>query len=291
MHNRFKRIALAALLAPSLAATGTWALAQSQQQSGSKSQQSSQQQQSQSQQQLTQWDVSRLYRNTWSAEEMLDIEVRGAKGEKIGEVEDIIVGADGTISQLVVEVGGLLEVGDQHIGVPWKDVKIAKEMGWIEVPLREVENGTYSLHGRVPQGEEVAAASKAWRVNELIGDYASLENVARYGMVTDVIFSDQGKAQGVIIDRAAGTWGAAGWYGYPYAGYYPGLVYPLPYASAEVGDYARFDYVQLSQESQYSNAGNKRAQQQQARSNRGKQQSSGASAGGGTSVQSSGKQQ
>jgi sporulation protein YlmC with PRC-barrel domain len=273
MKIRFKQPAASALLASALAVPGACALAQDQKPP-----------------ELSRWDPSTLYRDTWSADEMIDTDVRGAKGEEIGEVKDIIVGADGTISKVVVEVGGFLEIGDQHIGVPWKDVRIRDDMRWVEVPLKEVESGTYSLHGRVPQGEDVAAAPKSWRVNELVGDYASLENVARYGMVTDVIFTDEGKAQGVIVDRAAGTWGSAGWYAYPYAGYYPDrYAYPLPYASAEVGDYGRFDYVLLSQQSRYSDAGNERARAQQAKGSR--QQSGGASTGGSGSGQSSGERQ
>jgi sporulation protein YlmC with PRC-barrel domain len=124
---------------------------------------------------------------------MLDIEVRGDGGQVIGEVEDIIVDRNGNISRLVVEVGDFLELGDQHIGVPWKDVKIGEDMAFVQVPLKEVGNGTYSLFGRIPQGEDVAAARTSWRVHELIGDYANLEDVPRYGLVTDVVFNNRGQ--------------------------------------------------------------------------------------------------
>ena len=237
--------------------------------------------------QLQNWDASRLYRNTWSAEEMIDTDVRGQNGEEIGEVKDIIVDRDGNISRVVVEVGGILEIGDQHIGVPWKDVRIGQDMEWVQVPLREVEDGTYSLYGRIPQGEDVAAARGAWRVNELIGDYASLRDIPRYGLVTDVLFNDQGKAQGVIINRTAGAWGRAGWYGYPYSGYYPGAyAYPLPYDSADVGDYGRFSYVEFAQQSEYAGDQNERVEKHVQIER--PQQQGGASAGGGGSASSAG---
>lgn len=240
-------------------------------------QQQSQKQQSQKQQaqkqDLRKWDVSKLYRSTWSADEMLGTDVRGANGEEIGEVKDIIVGPNGNIDKVVVEVGGFLEMGDQHIGVPWKDVQIGADMQDVQVPLREVESGTYSLYGVVPQGENVSVARQYWRVNELIGDYANLADAPRYGMVTDALFDKQGKLQAVIVNRRAGTWGGAGWYGYPYAGYRPGYAYDMPYRAADVRDYGRFDYVVFVEQSEMAGDGaNKRAQQAAAGGGSGQQQ-------------------
>lgn len=203
---------------------------------------------------------SQSYRNLWSAQEMIGTEVIGEGGEQIGEVKDIIVGQDGHISKVVVEVGGWLEMGDQHIGVPWQNVKIGPDMESVRVPaLKEIEDGTYSLFGRVPQGEDVAAAQGAWRVNELIGDYASLRDVPRYGLVTDVLFDQNGDARTVVVRRTAGAWGPIGWYGYPYAGYYPGAyAYPLPYSTADVGRFQPFDYVAFAQTSDLAGDGNGR---------------------------------
>lgn len=234
MNPVFKRTAIAMLLAPALALT---AYAQDRQQAQNRSQQQSD-----------------MYRNAWSAEEMLDTDVRAENGDEIGEVKDIIVGRSGNISKLVVEVGGLLEIGDQHIGVPWKDVKIGRGMEWVQVPLREVQDGSYSLYGDVPQGEEVSAAESAWRVRELLGDYASLEDVPRYGLVTDVIFDARGKAQHVVVDRRVGAWGPAGWYAYPYGGYPDTYAYGLPYDSSEVQELEPFDYAQLAGQSDYAGA-------------------------------------
>ena len=279
MTVNFRRNVIAAILAPALAVPAAAAYAQGQQQDRA-------QQQGQAQgQRLGEWDVAILYREGWSAEEMIDTDVRGPNGEQIGEVKDIFVDRNGNISRVVVEVGGFLEMGDQHIGVPWKDVTVGPDMQWVQVPLKEVESGTYSLYGRVPQGEDVATRTREWRVNELIGDYASLQDVPRYGMVSDVIFSTQGKALGVIVDRTAGTWGTAGWYGYPYAGYRPdAYTYGLPYRSADVGDYGRWSYVEFANTSQYASDQSPRVKQQQAQAQR-QQQGGSAAAGGGTTEQ------
>lgn len=203
-------------------------------------------------------DLSRLYRDGWSAEEMLDAEVRSENGERIGDVKDIVVDRHGNVSRLIVEVGGFLELGDQHIGVPWKDLAFGRDLEWIQVPLRVVKSGEFSLYGRTPapQGESVPTDDESWRVNELIGDQAQLLDARRYGIVSDVIFDSRGRAQAIVVRRGAGVWGAPGRYAYPYAGYYPAqFAYPLPYKSGELASFGEFDYVRLGEESLYSGAG------------------------------------
>jgi hypothetical protein len=116
-----------------------------------------------------------------------------------------------------------------------------------------VENGTYSLYGHVHQGEQVPVRPGAWRVNELIGDYASLEDVPRYGLINDVIFDDEGKAQAVIVSRPAGQWGPYGTYAYPFHGYDRRYsYYPLPYRSTAVSSVRPFYYVRLGELSRFS---------------------------------------
>jgi sporulation protein YlmC with PRC-barrel domain len=198
------------------------------------------------------WEVSQLYRDSWSGREMIGTRVIGDNGSQIGEVRDIVVNENGQIGKVIVEVGGFLEIGDQHIGVPWEQVSIASGMRWIQVPLREVEDGTYSLFGRVPQGENVPIQPTSWRVNELIGDVVSLQDVGRNGLIMDVIFNGQGQALGVVVDRGVHQ-NVGGWYAYPYGGYYPGSYgYPLPFQGYENTAAGPFSYRELAQQSPYA---------------------------------------
>ena len=189
-----------------------------------------------------------VYRNGLSAREVINTPVRGENGERIGEVKDIVVNEHGFISRLIVEVGGFFELGDQHIGVPWKDVEIGEDMQFIRVPLREVRNGTYSLAGAVPQGEHVPTALSSWRVNELIGDYATLKDAPRGGLVTDVIFDSRGTVRAVLVNRL----GRRGLFAYPFSGCYAG-------ADAQLAETAiaaePFDYGELNRQSLYAGTG------------------------------------
>jgi sporulation protein YlmC with PRC-barrel domain len=204
------------------------------------------------------WDISSLYRNTWSADEMIGTQVRGGDGNDIGEVKDIVLDRKGAVTHVVVEVGGFLDIGDQHIGVPWTDVRIGRGMNWIQVPLREIENGTYSLYGAVPSGEDITLPGNKWRANELMGDYASLNDLPRFGLVVDLLFNESGQVQAVIVDRAAGGWGRGGWYAFPFTGYAPAdYTHHLPYTRAQTERLA-FDYDRLVAQSPH--ASNRRAQ-------------------------------
>ena len=42
-------------------------------------------------------------------------EVYGETGEEAGEVEDLIIGPDGALQAVIVEVGGFLDIGDTQI--------------------------------------------------------------------------------------------------------------------------------------------------------------------------------
>lgn len=204
---------------------------------------------------LENWNPGSLYPNGISARQILDAPVKAENGKRIGEVKDVIVDANGVLSTLVVKVGGFPALGNRHIGVPWKDVAIAQDMEFIQVALRAVESGTYSLSGEAPRGEGMRAALNAWRVNELIGDYARLADVPRYGLVTDVIFSNGAIAKAIVVERAP-AWGGAGAYAFPFAGFERGARdYALPYRRDELTALQPFDYAKLGRQSIYASAG------------------------------------
>lgn len=57
---------------------------------------------------LRDWDYGDLYQEgTWSAEQLFGAEVYGSEGNAIGGVENIVVGTNGSIQSLILEVGEL----------------------------------------------------------------------------------------------------------------------------------------------------------------------------------------
>lgn len=53
----------------------------------------------------------------YSAEELIGTNVKNAQGEDIGEVEDLLVGANNEVQKLIVEVGGFLGIGTRTVAV------------------------------------------------------------------------------------------------------------------------------------------------------------------------------
>lgn len=54
-------------------------------------------------------------------------DIYGANNEKIGEIEDFILNADGSVGAVVVEVGGFLGVGEKDVLVNWSALQITMD--------------------------------------------------------------------------------------------------------------------------------------------------------------------
>lgn len=214
---------------------------------------------------LPEWHPELLQEGGFSAEEFIDeMEVYGSTGDEIGEVENIIVGADGKVLSIIAEVGGLWDIGDTHVNVPWDQLKFTAEGDGVIIPVTQETVEDYSLFNDdlLTAGEAatdvtavegdgpgvVSTGARAWRVTELIDDYTRLkygDGFANYGYVDDVIIKD-GQVASVVV-RPDVSWGARGLYAYPYYGYRygwnPGLgYYDLPYARDDVAEMEPIDY-------------------------------------------------
>jgi uncharacterized protein YrrD len=53
--------------------------------------------------------------------------VRNQNRETLGEVEEIYVGKDGKIDEIIISVGGFLGMGEKNVAVKWSDVRIDRE--------------------------------------------------------------------------------------------------------------------------------------------------------------------
>jgi len=53
--------------------------------------------------------------------------VYGANGNKVGEVNNLLVGADGRVHAAVIEFGGFLGIGENRVAVPWDQLNVATD--------------------------------------------------------------------------------------------------------------------------------------------------------------------
>ena len=222
---------------------------------------------------LSAWNTDELYTGGMSAEDFIDeVEVVGAAGEEIGDVEDIIVGSDGRVIAVVAEIGGFIDLGDTHVAIPWDEIEATAGMESIVVPFTEDTIDDYDVaetgYGAFDEvdvtgavaGRDVAVGiddqplgPRAFRVSELIGDYARIrgadgETYSNDGYVDDLIIQD-GQVTAVIVNATAAY--GRGAYAYPYypysSGYGYGPYYDMPYGESEIGDAEPFAYDRLGE--------------------------------------------
>ena len=55
---------------------------------------------------------------------LMDLNVKNAQDETVGEIDDIVIGADGRITHVIVSTGGVLGVGAKKVQLPWSDLKV-----------------------------------------------------------------------------------------------------------------------------------------------------------------------
>lgn len=61
------------------------------------------------------------------ASDLIGADVYNTQDEDIGEVDDLIVGNDGKISDVVISVGGFLGMGAKLVSVPYEEVQLGGE--------------------------------------------------------------------------------------------------------------------------------------------------------------------
>lgn len=58
------------------------------------------------------------------ASKIIGTNVRNKQGEKIGDIEDIVLDRSGNVAYAVVSTGGFLGIGDRRHAVPWKALQV-----------------------------------------------------------------------------------------------------------------------------------------------------------------------
>jgi hypothetical protein len=207
---------------------------------------------------LSTWRYDPLYAEGWRSEEIWDAEIYGPEGQEIGDIENLLLGSDGQILSVVAEVGGIWDIGDTHINVPWQEVKVGPNFERITIPVNEDNVDDYSLfkdwHLTVGEAkaettqvdDDLAVGPRVWKLTDILDDYVMLAGHVPYGYVDDVVFDRQGALKAILV-RPDVSWGVPGYYAYPYQAWWdPGLGYhTLPYARADIEGLEPFDHERL----------------------------------------------
>jgi sporulation protein YlmC with PRC-barrel domain len=72
----------------------------------------------------------------WRASKLVGLNVYNDSNEKIGDVDDVVLGKSGKADAVVLAVGGFLGMGERYVRVPFEKLK------WIGEPVRTSSGAT-----------------------------------------------------------------------------------------------------------------------------------------------------
>lgn len=165
-------------------------------------------------------DPTQLY-SGWLARSLLGQNVYGRKGSHLGEVQDILFGQDARIAAIVVEGGGLLEIGVGAFRASWNQVDLTPGRDGIAIDRSEAEVEQMGLF----DDEKVRRGHRGFRVSQIIGDWTRIGNETnpcfiKRGFVTDVVVDGGGMLIAILESRSFRLGG--GIYAYPFYDYQAG---------------------------------------------------------------------
>jgi sporulation protein YlmC with PRC-barrel domain len=196
----------------------------------------------------------------WSVRKLIGKTVKSAKGEDVGEVDNIVFTPEGKVRQLIVSTNGFLGFGEKNLAVIWSDVTIGPGNAYVITPITAESVKKYGLFDGFPKSSG-PIVPRDWRASELIRSYVTLKGNVHYGYVRDLIVSKDGQLQAVIVSADVsygyGSGGYAGdYYAYPFYGYPHGLgyghhngwnpgdqYYNLPYGEADIAELLPYVYA------------------------------------------------
>lgn len=80
----------------------------------------------------------RLHRVT----KIIGTDVRNTRGEKIGDIKDLIIDRNGNVSHAVVSTGGFLGIGDRLHAVPWNLIQttVGRDFRVLDIDKSRLKN-------------------------------------------------------------------------------------------------------------------------------------------------------
>lgn len=217
------------------------------------------------------WSYEQLYERGLSASQLMErVRVVATPQEAEGSAEegtvfDLVIGLDGELLSTIVRLGGLMDIGERYVNVPWDEATL--ENGQLEV---SISANAITEHPIFPDaaitarqagtdttdvGDEVNVV-RAFKATELLGDYVRLEDHTTFGYTEDLIFDRDGSLLAVVV-AADPRYGGDQLRAFPYHGFgeefRPGdAFYDLPYTENEAVLFDQFDLQNLSEGEQIS---------------------------------------
>ncbi len=75
-----------------------------------------------------------------SVDDLDDMDLYDASGERIGEVDDILIGDDGTSMAASLDVGGFLGIGEKDVVLPLDSLRVSEDGLVTDMSKEELES-------------------------------------------------------------------------------------------------------------------------------------------------------
>ena len=174
------------------------------------------------------------------ASTLMGQEIFGAENESIGEVSDLVVQPDGDTRAALIDVGGFLGIGEKQVAIPFDQIQMQQDGNeprltvamtreqLEQAPAYEAPEEQQAAQGTAPAaGQQTAAtqpadpaqppaagqpaaqqtaqeqltpATQDMSAENLMGQAVYSSTDENLGQVDDVVFSQQGEIQAVVID-------------------------------------------------------------------------------------------
>ena len=73
-------------------------------------------------------------------EKFIGKDVYGANGQKVGELDNVLISPDGRVRAGIVEFGGFLGIGTNKVAVPWNQLQIANDRVVADITKEQVRS-------------------------------------------------------------------------------------------------------------------------------------------------------
>lgn len=149
--------------------------------------------------------------------------VRNAAEENVGEITSVVIGRDGSVSSVIVGVGGFLGIGQREVAIRWQDLQVADNGAIVHTTVtreqlaalpeyRYAENQRAGVVTTSPAATnpasaqpftapagEAASVTGRMSVNDLIGASVRGPGNDALGRVHDILVDGNGSVRAVVV--------------------------------------------------------------------------------------------
>jgi sporulation protein YlmC with PRC-barrel domain len=68
-------------------------------------------------------------------------DVYGMNGDEVGEINNLLIGADGRVHAAIIEFGGFLGIGEHKVAVPWDRLNVTRDRVTINMTEAQIKAG------------------------------------------------------------------------------------------------------------------------------------------------------